>query len=301
MSDRSDKITPSQIEPGASGPLWREALIVGICYYGILAALPHLRGVPPLVGMIGGTLLFLLLSLSVIRNIARWPLKPLHEFFLFAYPLAGWYSLTLWGEQYPHAVAFISPAESLVFLVACAFLGRLVARLVRDANMLLPIAIVLILVDFFTVFHGPTGEALDRAPELVSKLSVGLPAVGSAAGPEGAKGFAFVATAGLGDFIFLGFFFVAVWRFGLRFERTFWWIAALTALGMIGYLALPLLPGIPLLPFIAGGFLVANAGAFSLSRQEKQYLLIAMLFIAVLLAVGFMVMNQLPSDAASAQ
>jgi hypothetical protein len=293
MSGQPQSDSLPHVAPATGAPLWREALIAGLAYYGILAALPHWRGVAPLVGIVAGTLLFLLLSLAVIRNIARWPLKPLHEFFLFAFPLSAWYSTTLWSAQFPDAAPFISPAESLLFLIACAFFGRLVARLVRDVNILVPIAIVLILVDFFTVFVGPTGQALDKAPELVGKLSVGLPAVGSAAGPEGAKGFAFVATAGLGDFIFLGFFFVAAWRYRLRFERTFWWIAALTGLGMVGYLAVPLLPGIPLLPFIALGFLIANAGAFSLSRQEKLYLLIAISFIAVLLAGGFIMMNQL--------
>jgi len=272
-------------------PLWREALIAAVTYYGILAAIPHLRGVPPLVGIVVGTVLFLLLSLAIIRNIALWEIKPLHEFFLFAYPLAAWYSVTLWAEQYRHAAPFISPLESLLFLITCAFLGRLIARLIRDVNMLVPIAVVLIVVDFFTVFHGPTGEALDKAPELVGKLSIGLPKIGSAAGPEGGKGFSFIATAGLGDFIFLAFFFVTTWRYGLRFRRTFWYIAVLTAVGMLGFLAVPILPGIPLLPFIAVGFLIANAGRFSFTREEKLYFLIAVLFIGALIGVAVLLMR----------
>ncbi len=282
-------------ENHSEAPLGREALIAGITYYGILAALPHISGVPPAIGIIIGTVLFLLLSLVVIRNIALWRIKPLHEFFLLAYPLAGWYSVTLWAQQYRHLAPFISPLESLLFLVSCAFLGRLLSRLVREVNMLVPIAIALVLVDIFTVFFGPTGKALDKVPELVGRLSIGLPAVGSAAGPEGAKGFAFIASAGLGDFIFLALFFAATWRYGLRLNRTFWYIFVLVAVAMLGSLALPLLPGVPLLPFISVGFLVANTGRFTLTQQEKLYLLIAVLFIGALIGLGVVLMSRLAS------
>jgi len=266
--------------------LWREALILAITYYTILAALPHIGGVPPIIGIVAGTVVFLLLCLAVIRNIALWDMRPLHEFFLFAFPLTGWYSVTLYATQYQAAVPFLSPLASLLFLVACAFLGRLLSRLIRDVNMLVPIAVVLLLVDIFTVFVGPTGVALDKAPDLVAKLSIGLPAIGSAAGPQGAGGFAFIATAGLGDFIFLAFFFVATWRYGLRFERTFWYIFAFVALAMLGSLMVVFLPGIPLLPFVAMGFLLANIGQFSFTAQEKLYFLIALVFIAALIAAG---------------
>jgi hypothetical protein len=274
-------------------PLWREALILAITYYTILAALPHIGGVPPIIGMVAGTVVFLLLSLAVIRNIAIWDIKPLHEFFLIAFPLTGWYAVTLYAAQYETAVPFLSPLASLLFLTACAFLGRLLSRLIRDVNMLVPIAVVLLLVDIFTVFLGPTGVALDRAPDLVAKLSIGLPAIGSAAGPEGARGFAFSATAGLGDFIVLGFFFVATWRYGLRFERTFWYIFAFVALAMLGSLMVMFLPGIPLLPFVALGFLLANIGQFSFTAQEKLYFLIAIVFIAVLIAAGALLTQHL--------
>ncbi len=280
-------------EDHSAAPLWREALILAITYYTILAALPHIAGVPPIVGIVAGTVVFLLLSLAVIRNIALWDIKPLHEFFLIAFSLTGWYAVTLYAAQYKAAVPFLSPLTSLLFLVACAFLGRLLSRLIRDVNMLVPIAVVLLLVDIFTVFVGPTGVALDRAPDLVAKLSIGLPAIGSAAGPEGAGGFAFIATAGLGDFIFLAFFFVATWRYGLRFERTFWYIFAFVAVAMLGSLMVMFLPGIPLLPFVAMGFLLANIGQFSFTAQEKLYFLIAMVFIAALIAAGALLTQHL--------
>lgn len=262
--------------------LWREAVIVGISYYGILAAVPYIRGVPPLPGMIVATVGFLLLSLAVIRTIARWELRWQTEVLVFFLALAMWYALILWADQYSTIAPFTSTLASLLFLTACAFSGRLLSRLIRDMNMLVPIAVVLILVDVFTVFYGPTGEALEKAPDLVSSLSVGLPEVGSAAGPEGGRGLAFLATAGLGDFIFLGFFFAAAWRYGLRFNRTFWYVFAFMGVTMLAFLALPFLPGIPLLPAIAIAFIAANLGEFQFSRQEKVYVLVAVVFIGLL-------------------
>ncbi|MFP3905074.1 MAG: hypothetical protein ACLFWB_12590 [Armatimonadota bacterium] len=270
-------------------PLWREALIVGLSYYGILTAVPYIRGVPQLPGIMVATVGFLLLSLAVIRTIARWELRWQTELLVFLLTLGLWYALILWSDEYANIAPFISTMASLLFLTACAFFGRLLSRIIRDMNMLLPIAVVLILVDIFTVFYGPTGDALEKAPEVVSSLSVGLPEIGSAAGPEGGKGLAFVATAGLGDFIFLGLFFAATWRYGLRFNRTFWLIFALMAVTMLAFLALPFLPGVPLLPAIAIAFIAANVGEFQFSRQEKVYTLVAVLFIGVLVGAYILV------------
>ncbi len=283
----------SEYTRARSAPLGREAVIAGVAYYGCLAALPYMRGIPPVIGTVVATILFLLLALAVVRNIARWQLKPLHEFFLFAYPLVAWYSVTLYAAQFKALRPFISPLESLLFLVACAFFGRLIARLVRERSMLVPIAVVLIMVDVFTVFVGPTGEALEKAPDFVEKLSIGLPEVGSAAGEEGGAGLAFIGAAGLGDFIFLGFFFVACARYGLRLDRTLWWVFALMTAAILGYLAMPAVPGIPLLPFISVGFLLANSGQFEFSSREKLYLAIGFVFISALLAVGVVLMRTL--------
>ncbi len=290
-----ERITGSAQDNNNKGErlLWREAVIVGISYYGILTAVPYIRGVPPLPGMVVATLGFLLLSLAVIRTIARWELRWQTELLFFLLTLGLWYALILWSDQYSAIAPFTSTMASLLFLTACAFFGRLLSRLIRDMNMLLPIAVVLILVDVFTVFYGPTGEALKKAPELVSSLSVGLPEVGSAAGPEGGKGLTFIATAGLGDFIFLGLFFAATWRYGLRFNRTFWFIFALMAVTMLAFLALPFLPGVPLLPAIAVAFIAANVGEFEFSKQEKVYLLVAVLFIGVLVGAYIIVKSLL--------
>jgi hypothetical protein len=116
--------------------------------------------------------------------------------------------------------------------------------------------------------------------------------VGSATGAAGGAGLSHIATAGLGDFIFLTFFFAAVARFGLRAGRTFWGIFGFLLVGMTAVLLLPRLPALPLLPFIVLGFLVANAGAFKLSRTEKINTAIVVVFVAGLLVAAGLLLHK---------
>lgn len=269
---------------------WRVAVLL-LVSIGLLAWLPYVRGVPPLVGVVAATVLFLLLTLLLIREMAKFPLRPLYDVLGLVLGLALWWAAGEWWELYRDLRPLLGALSGVLFLVACVFFGRLLALIVRERSMLLPVAIIAGLADIFTVFFGPTGEALDKAPELVQKLSVAIPEVGSATGAAGAAGVAALATAGLGDFIFLAFFFVSVHRFGLRRGPTFWIIFALTLLGMSAVLLVPGVPAMPLLPFIVLGFLLANIGAFQLTRTEKLHTVIALALVAAMLAVAAILLH----------
>ena len=60
---------------------------------------------------------------------------------------------------------------------------------------------------------------------------------------------------------------------------------------MLGILLLPRLPALPLLPFIVLAFLIANAGAFRLSRGERINTAIVVLFVSALLVVAAFLMR----------
>ncbi|MEN6305540.1 MAG: hypothetical protein ABFD96_22650 [Armatimonadia bacterium] len=263
-------------------PVWR-VLLYALLALGLLSGLPYVRGVPPLVGTAVATVVFLLLSLLIIREMARFPLAPLWDFMGALVSLSLWYAAGPYAEQYPSLKPLLAALAGLLFMVACVFFGRLLSLIVRERNMMLPVAIMAGLADVFTVFMGPTGEALKHAPKLVEKLSVGIPQVGSATGAAGGAGLATIATAGLGDFIFLAFFFAGMYRFGLRERRTFWVIFVAVLLGMGAVLLLPAVPALPLLPFIVLGFLIANAGTFKLSRQEKVAMVVVVAAVTGLL------------------
>jgi len=257
--------------------------------FGLLAGLPYVK-LPPLVGTLAATVLFLLLALLVIRESARFPAAPLVDAFGLAAGLGLWWSAGYYAEHLAPLRPVLLALSSILFLLACVFFGRLLSLIIRERNMLFPVALIAGLADIFTVFFGPTGKTLAKAPQIVQKLSVGIPQAGSATGAQGGAGLAHLASAGLGDFIFLTFFFACVYRFGLRANATFWVIFGLTLAGMCAVLLVPNVPALPLLPFIVAGFLLANAGAFRLSRQEKLYMAIALAFVAVLLAAAAVLM-----------
>ena len=261
------------------------ALLLFACYI-LLVVTPLVPGLPPVAGSVLATVLFAALAMAVMLALARVPTRAWHEAAGLALFLGAWYDLGALAEGYPHARVYLSPAVSLTFLLACVAAGKLLSRIVRDRNILLPVCIVAALADLYTVFAGPTGQALQEAPKLVQKLSVAIPQPGSAAGPAGHMGLAFAGTMGLGDFIFIAMFFAAAMRFGFRLRRSYWGILLPTATALVGFLLTPKLPGIPLLPFISLGFLVANWGEFRLTAEEKTNLRRAGLIVALLVAAG---------------
>lgn len=272
-------------------PWWRGALVLALMI-AVLVTLPYVRGLPPRLGAGLGTLLVLLVSLLVISELARQPLRPLTDALALVVCLGLWYAVGLLPEKLPTLKPLLMALASVSFLVACSFAGRLLALIVRERNLLLPVALVAGLADIFTVFAGPTGEALKHAPKLVEKLSVAIPKLGSATGAAGGAGLTHVASAGLGDFIFVTFFLVSCARFGLRGGRSMWWIFGLAGLAMMSVLLLPFVPALPLLPFIAAGFLLANLGVFRLSREERLSTIAVVALLIVLLVAALLLKHR---------
>lgn len=243
-----------------------------------------------LLGVVLPTVLFTTLSLLIIRDMARYPLRPLQDALSTGVSLGLWHLINGLAEKHADFRPLLGALSGMAFLFGCLFLGRLLALIIRERNLMLPVAIMAGLADIYTVFFGFTGKTLQNAPKLVEKLSVGIPAAGSATGATGGAGLAHIATAGLGDFIFLSFFFVAVWRFALRAKATYWTILVALLVGMLGVLLLPI-PALPLLPFIVTGFLLANATAFELSREEKLNTAIVVVVVAGLLVASGLMMK----------
>ena len=260
-------------------------VLLSLGAYLLLIGLPLLRGIPPLLGTIGATVIFAGVSVALIAAGSRLPLSGLQD-------LAGmmgtgglWLALTRLAASSEVSKLLIGPAASVVFLLTCLFMGRLISRILREPNILLPVCVVAAAADIFTVFWGPTAQFLEAAPQVVRSLSVAIPETGSATGPAGVAGLSFVATMGLGDFIFLAVFFTAAARLGFNLRRTAWIIGTVLAVGLTGFFFVPFLAHIPLLPFIGVGFLLANWQEFHLTTEEKRALLYAALIIGVVVIV----------------
>ncbi|HVT12253.1 MAG TPA: hypothetical protein VHE55_08295 [Fimbriimonadaceae bacterium] len=172
----------------------------------------------------------------------------------------------------------------------CAGLGALLATLIKEKNILLPIAIFLAAYDFFLVLTpwGFTQKLLKVAQPVFTKVAAQIPVVSAAPTHGVARAGAYV---GMADLVFLAMFFIALFRFRMRTRQTLY--AVLPAL--IAYLLIVLLLGryevagfslgqLPALVPIGLAVLIVNWREFDLKKDEK----LATAVLA-LLAVGFLV------------
>lgn len=151
-------------------------------------------------------------------------------------------------------------------------LGALVATVIRDKNLLVPVALFLAGLDVFLVFNpeAPTAKLLRQNPEIFRSMAVTVPSA-RAAEPGKPTGAAVVSQAFVGpaDLLFMATFFVALSKFNMRSKETARWLAPV----MIGYLLVVLAPwGLNMLPAllpIGATVLIVNRKEFELTRQEK--------------------------------
>jgi hypothetical protein len=165
-------------------------------------------------------------------------------------------------------------------------LGVIVASLIRDKSMLLPIAIVLATVDMLAVFApaGTVNQGL-RNPVVRQAFDVVAVEVPRAGRPEPS------VQIGPADPLFLGMFFTTIFRFRMRMRRTLYWmIPALViylfivlAFGGTTLLGVPL-GALPALLPIGAVIIAANWGEFDQSQSERL-----MTFVVLIICLGVIV------------
>lgn len=149
----------------------------------------------------------------------------------------------------------------------CVGLGALLGTLLKDGNLLLPIALFLAGFDVFLILT-PTSlpqQIMQRSPEAFRAVAVQVPGVGI--GP--------LAFVGPADFFFLAMFFVALHRFGMRTGATLKWVvpvllAYVLVVVYLGHLSWgPIqLGALPALLPIGLTVLLVNARTFRLKADE---------------------------------
>ncbi|HEY3379256.1 MAG TPA: hypothetical protein VGL77_17385 [Armatimonadota bacterium] len=185
----------------------------------------------------------------------------------------------------PASNSFFDIVTPFFLILTGTFFGRLIARIVRERALLVPVALIAGLVDFWGVYWGPVSIMSEQAPSAVSGLgsaatvaaSVPTAAMQQLSGPMAMLAhFAPPESIGIGDFVFLAFFLACACRLGYSARRFMWGIfiglllasAIMAAEGQTfwGYkVEISYLPG---LVFICGGILLANLRAWRLTRQE---------------------------------
>lgn len=172
------------------------------------------------------------------------------------------------------AVLLIALAQSGL-LLWCVALGALLALLIKDKNLLLPVAIFLAGLDVFLVVApiGLTKQIVEKNPELFRSVAYAVPKVSTGPAPGVIVPMAFIGPA---DFFFLAMFFVALFRFHMRTGETFRWIVPvllaylMVVMGFgsvqLGPISLAMLPA--LVP-IGLTVMLVNRKEFHLAKDEK--------------------------------
>jgi hypothetical protein len=153
----------------------------------------------------------------------------------------------------------------------CLGVGGLLSASLRDKNMLVPIAIFLALFDIWLVFvpEGPVGQIARGTQVNLAKIAYHIPAVATQSSGGFARNLAYIGPA---DFLFLGMFFVALFKFKLRTKET--------ARAMVPALALYLLvvlifPGVHVGPITLGALpALLPIGAVVLGVNWREFKMI---------------------------
>ena len=246
----------------------------------------HLTAGAAIVLLVVPTAAFMLLQLWLARALVG--LRPGVAASLIGGVLSvgAWFLLQLWlhphGDTRPSLGAraeFVLWRFALGFAItlACTLLGIALSRIVREANVLLPVALVAMPIDYLGAMTpiGFTQNAVQRHPNIVQAVSVPVPTLG---------GLHPIGFIGPGDALFLAFFFAIVQRLNLNMRGTFWGMYGLLTLTMLLVLA----TGINIAALIPMGLavLVANWPAFRLQRSEVFATLYAAALVLVL-AIAF--------------
>ncbi len=222
--------------------------------------------------------LFMLLQLAIIRGASGLRVSPKVTGWLipaFALVVVG-LSLVSGAVKMPllPSVA-VSALRDLGLMFFAVSLGYTVSVIVREPNVLLPVAIFAAIVDFWSVNFGPLAILLATRPEVVEAAAVQVPAVGHAVP---------VSMIGVGDFVFLALFFAVMYRYGMNIVGAFWLGYALLTATMIAVIRVPWLNAVPALVPIAIAVVGANTRHFKLKRGEiLSIILVGVILLAFLI------------------
>ena len=291
-------MTPTTPAPSVAAPLtprrsWTMALLalgVYLAFNLLLPLIPPPHHIPLLaiVGLVAGsTAAFMLLQLWLSVAVVNLRPRPLVCAGLFLL-LAGLWVLDFLYLQHPrhfHIPLFVLQIGlGLSITLGCTFLGILLSRIIREPNVLLPVALVAMPIDYLGAMTpiGFTNQIVTNHPNVVPAVSIPVPTVGGATHHGGLHPIGFI---GPGDALFMAFFFAVVLRLNMNVRGTFWWMYGLLTLTMLVVLS-PFGFNIAALVPMGLAVLIANFRYFKLKREEVFATLYAGLLI-IALVTGF--------------
>lgn len=248
--------------------------------------LPHHRlGIGVIISLVlSSTLAFMLLQLWLAQAVVAVRPRPLAAGGLALLCAGVWTLLfVLPAAHRANPPFFVLFGQSLAVTLGCTFLGILLSRIIREPNVLLPVALVAMPIDYLGAMtsFGFTAHMVAQHPNFVKHVSVQVPGVGSATH----HGLTPIGFIGPGDILFVAFFLAVVLRLDMNVRGTFWWIYGLLTATMIFVLS----PwGINIAALVPMGLavLIANYKYFKLKREEVFATLYAAILVLALVT-GF--------------
>jgi hypothetical protein len=244
------------------------------------------------------TVLFMFLPVCGIFLAAglRWSTK--HGAIVLALGVAGVLLLSRVQTGNTWSDGAIQAALQLSRIAWPVALGTLVGTLVRDKNLLIPIALFLITFDILLVLapRGPTRAMMEQpvARMAFETLAYQVPAPRSQAEEPTVRPQP-LAQIGPADSLFLAMFAFALYRFGMRVRKTFVWMAVALTLYLaivifaggtsIAGIQLKMLPGLVPMGVV---MLAVNWREFSLSPEERRLIYGVVVVCGLLLVAAFL-------------
>lgn len=143
--------------------------------------------------------------------------------------------------------AGLEVAANFVKFAAVSAAGWWFLQFFEEVSWVLLVALLIVPVDIYSVFQGPTKVIVEQQPEVFDALSIAFPLPGEQNS----------AQLGLPDVLFFSLFLAATVRFALRTAPT--WVAMALSFGATLALAVAAdIGGLPALPLLSAAFVVAN-------------------------------------------
>ncbi|HEY3298733.1 MAG TPA: hypothetical protein VGK34_08775, partial [Armatimonadota bacterium] len=227
-------------------------------------------------------LLVWLFQVGVVVSTARLQMSRRNALILFLVGTALFcLSLVIKVKSPALRFALVTGRDLSLMLAAVPF-GYLVSFIIKEPNILVPVALVAGIVDFWNVMVGPLGKVVEKHPAIVDKVSVHVPSV--------VRGLP-APTIGMGDIVFLAMFFGVVYRFGMNAKSAFWLGYILLAVSLFAVLIFPI--AIPALVPMGIAIVISNFNRFKLKRDEILATVIVSVFVAALLSVFTLFMRKM--------
>lgn len=221
----------------------------------------------------------MLSQFAFVVSISRLQMRPSAAFWTLILSVLALIGLTFLPLRFilpvPLLASFLMALSSLLMMLSAASLGYLVSFIAREPNILLPIGLFAAMVDFWGVNWGPVSKVIAKAPQVVSAVSVPIhsPVLGLP-----------TTTIGVGDFVFMAFFFGILYRFSMNIKGAFWLGYTLLLLSMAVVMVSSI--SVPALVPMAIAVLAMNIRWFRLSPGEtRSTAIVGVLLAAALIAV----------------